>query len=171
MDYFATVDIYVKKYVKIYLENKYGKVIFLKEKVKDKFLDCIRDKTDPRGKLWIDSNPYEYKITIAISEYEFYHHGFNMTKTNMVKFSKFVEYEIKEQSRIYGAIFKSFGMSYVKGIRVFQKTYRLSEDNYNFECARKDMQRNGVVIDDNMEDKICEILATITKKNIVQFVP
>ena len=61
-------------------------------------------------------------------------------------------------------------MTYAKGIRVFQKTYRLSEDDFNFECARKDIQRNGIVIDDKMEDKVCEILATITKKNIVQFV-
>lgn len=170
MEYFATVDIYVKKYVKTYLEATQGKIIVVEEKIKEKFLDCLKDKCSLRDSIYEDRYPYEHKITIAVSEYEFYHYGFCMTKTNMVRFSKFVEYEIKQQSRIFGALYKSFGMSYAKGIRVFQKTYRLSEEDFNFECAYKDIQRNGIVIDDNMEDKINEILATISKKNIVQFV-
>ncbi|MFZ4412684.1 MAG: hypothetical protein ACOYOV_06340 [Bacteroidales bacterium] len=171
MEKFATVDIYVKNYVKTYLEAKYGKTIFLNEKLKDKFIEYLKDKNTFRDAIYTDRFPYEQKITVAISEYEFYHFGFEFTKTNMVKFSKFVEYEIKQISRIYGALFKSFGMTYAKGIKVFQKTYRLSEEDFNFECVRKDIQRNGVTIDAVFEDKIVEILATISKKNIVQFVP
>ena len=169
MDNF-TVEIAVKNYVKSYLEAKNGKKIILEEKMKEKFIDCLRDKNNSRDSIYENRLPYEDKIIIVVTEYEFYHHGFAMTKTNMVRFSKFVEYEIKQQSRLFGALYKSFGMTYAKGIRVFQKTYRLSEDDFNFECARKNIQRNGIVIDDKMEDKVCEILATITKKNIVQFV-
>jgi hypothetical protein len=142
----------------------------LEEKIKEKFLDCVKDKCSTRDANYEDRFPYENKITIAINEFEFYHHGFSMTKTNMVRFSKFVEYEIKEQSRLFSALFKSFGMTYTKGFRIFQKTYRLSEEDFNLETAMKDNYRNGIVLDDCMEDKICEILATITKKNIVQFV-
>jgi len=170
MEYFAIVDIYVKKYVKTFLEAKYGKTIFLDGKFKEKFIDCLKDKNSVRDSIYEDRYPYEYKIKVAITEYEFYHFGFEVTKTNMVRFSKFVEYDIKEQSRLFGALFKSFGMTYTKGFRVFQKTYRLSDDDLNFETAYKDIQRNGVVLDDKMEDKICEILATISKKNIEQFV-
>ena len=168
---FATVDIYVKKYVKTYLEKKYGKTICFDGKIKEKFIDILSSKNTIRDFNYTDRFPYEYKITVSISEFEFYHYGFEITKTNMIRFSKFVEYEIKEQSRLYGAIFKSFGMTYTKGIRIFQKTSGLSEEDFNFETARKDMQRNGIILDENMEDKICEILATITKKNIVQYVP
>ena len=170
MECFATIDVYVKKYVKTYLEAKYGKTIFLESKIKEKFLDNLKDKNKTRDSVYGDRYPYEYKITIAVTEYEFYHYGMQMTKTNMVRFSKFVEYEIKEQSRLFSALFKSFGMTYTKGFRIFQKTYRLSEEDFNLETAMKDNYRNGIVLDDCMEDKICEILATITKKNIVQFV-
>ena len=170
MEKFATVDIYVKKYVKTYLEAKYGKTIFLNEKLKDKFLEYLKDKNTLRDAIYTDRYPYDQKICIALSEYEFYHYGFNYTKTNMVRFSKFVEYEIKQQSRLFGALFKSFGMTYAKGIKVFQKTYHLSEEDFNLENAYKDIQRNGIQINDVMEDKIVEILATIGKKNIVQFV-
>jgi len=170
MEKFATVDIYVKNYVKTYLEAKYGKTIFLNEKLKDKFIEYLKDKNTFRDAIYTDRFPYEQKVTIAISEYEFYHFGFEYTKTNMVKFSKFVEYEIKQISRIYGALFKSFGMTYAKGIKVFQKTYHLSDEDFNLENAYKDIQRNGIEINEVMENKIVEILATIGKKNIVQFV-
>lgn len=167
---FATVDIYVKNYVKTFLESKYGKEMNLSEKFKEKFIDCLKDRNRNRDSIYKDKYPFDQKITVPISEYEFYHYGFEITKTNMVRFSSFVEYEVKEQSRLYAALFKSFGMSYTKGIRVFQKTHKLSENDFNFETAYKDIQRNGIVIDDSFEDKICDILATISKKNIVQFV-
>jgi hypothetical protein len=170
MEHFNTVQIYVKKYVKTYLEAKHGKIIFLDGNIKDKFIECLKNNSTLRESSYENKFPYEYYITVAVSEFEFYHYGYLFTKTDMVKFSKFVEYEIKQISRIYGALFKSFGMTYAKGIKVFQKTYHLSDEDFNLENAYKDIQRNGIEINEVMENKIVEILATIGKKNIVQFV-
>ncbi len=166
MEHFNTSDIYVKNYVKTYLEANHGKVITLDEKIKDMFIDCLKDKNNCRDSIYGDKFPFESKISIALTEYEFYHYGFTMTKTNMVKFSRFVEYEIKQQSRIFCALYKSFGMTYTKGIQLFQKTYHLSENDFSTETAFKDIQRNGILIDNSMEHKIVEILATIAKKTL-----
>lgn len=167
METFSTTEVYVKNYVKAYLEAKYGKEMTLEEKIKDIFLDCMKDKNTSRDSIYGEKHPFKHKITVNLTEHEFYHFGFKMTKTNMAKFSRFVEYEIKQQCRLYAALFKSFGMQYTKGIQIFQKTCHLSENDFSMETAYKDIQRNGIVIDDNMENKILEILAVIAKKNIV----
>lgn len=170
MEAFSTTDVYVKNYVKKYLEGKYGKIISLDEKIKDTFLDCLKDKNSCRDSIYGDNYPFKDMITVNLTEHEFYHYGFKMTKTNMAKFSRFVEYEIKQQCRLYAALFKSFGMQYTKGIQIFQKSVHLTENDFSVETAFKDIQRNGIVIDDNMEDKIIEILSIIAKKNIVNIV-
>ena len=71
-----TVEIAVKNYVKSYLEAKNGKKIILEEKMKEKFIDCLRDKNYSRDSIYENRLPYENKIIIVVTEYEFYHHGF-----------------------------------------------------------------------------------------------
>jgi len=166
MTLFSTVDIYVKDYVKIYLEKNYGKTVKLEGKYKEKFIDCLKDKNDSKGSLYIERFPYDTKISVAITEFEFYHYGIEMTKSNMQKFSRFVEYDLKDKSRLFLCLFKSFGLPYTKGIQTFQKAYKLSENDFNFECIRKDFQRNGSELDESFSDKIVEMITNISEKTM-----
>lgn len=169
---FATVDVFVKKYVKVYLENLYGNPVNLSYagSTRDFFLECLNSKLNTLDKKYakegINYKPFNNVVKIEISEDDFYGIGFEMTISNMVKFNRFIETNLKKECRIYAALFKSFGMSYIKGVKVFMKNNHLTEDDFSIDTIMKDLQRNGIKIEDSFEDKIIEIISTISKKKL-----
>lgn len=147
MDSRFTVTLYCKPYVKQWLEKNYLNPVnlTLSTELASKFREQLKKpnhKYDNRPDLE-NSTLYSASVEITISEHDFYHYGWTLTRAGHVKFGKAVEKILKLQVRsainahmiIHGRINKA--------ILFVQNHFDLPEDVFSYESMKKDFFRNG----------------------------
>jgi hypothetical protein len=138
-----TVQIPVKKYIKTYIENNCGSPANLSglPEINDLFLDLLKYPHFNRDKQAKCS--YTSSITIIISSDTFYRHGWQLSKTDIVRFNQKCEAMIKFNSRHFIMANNSLGIPISKCIREFQSLFQFDEDTFTYEAIKKDYDRHG----------------------------
>lgn len=158
------VTIPVKPYVKRFIELKYGfPADFSRdEEVKLLIRRCLK-KPDTRY-----DRKYEYELCthtesldILISQDEFYKHGWEFSKTDIVMFGKRFEVPIKKKMRGIVCFYVGMGLNIKDSILKYQKKYQMEEEFWPYESIRKEYFRKRPTerIDffDEIIDKIDEL--------------
>jgi hypothetical protein len=141
-----SIQIPVKPYVKKFLESNFGNPVnFSHHKDENAFFQNLLKKPSRRWDYQIKDKPVKSQefIEIVISEDMFYRYGWELTKTNVLKFGKFFESRIKLFMRVWVGVETSIGIPLYKSIRNFQEQYDLDEDDWKYEAIKKDFYRNA----------------------------
>jgi len=141
-----TIGLHLKPYVKRYLINNFGDPVNLYcvegQDLKELMIQFLKKscrKNDKRIKL----TTLNKETRIRISESDFYRYGWEISKTDMLKFNNRIESLIKFYARCFIAFDKSFGVPISISIRSFQDEYGFSEEDFPYETIKKDFDRNG----------------------------
>ena len=138
-----TCKVPVKSYIRSYLENNCGCPADLSElpEVNDFFLSSLR-----RPRYHRDNQSkcnYTDSIEIIISEDVFHRFGWQLSKTDTVRFNQRCEAFIKFNSRQFIMANNALGIPVSECIRQFQHLYNFSEDSFSYETIKKDFDRHG----------------------------
>lgn len=141
-----TIKIPCKTYSKHYLEMRFGDPVNL---VRDKVLYrqlilSLHKKSNKYRKRYesLAFSNYSQSVTIVIKRNDFYRHGWDLTRTEIVEFNQVVEIRAKELMKSYIAPRIAVGYNWVDAITEFQQEYGFIEDIWSFEAIRKECQRN-----------------------------
>ena len=104
-------------------------------------IECLASKEKWHDKRIIQDESNE--TSLVISKDDFYRYGWEMSKSNMLKFNSAVEDEIKFICRLWIMNDKSHGVQLKKSIEDFQKQFGFSEEEFGYETIKKDYLRNG----------------------------
>ncbi len=85
---------------------------------------------------------YTENVTIVIKRNDFYRHGWDLTRTEIVEFNQAVEMRAKALMRSYIAPRIGVGYNWTDAINEFQQEFGFTEDIWSFEAIRKECQRN-----------------------------
>jgi hypothetical protein len=144
-----TVGIILKPYVRKYILNRFGDPADLYSKegeaLKIRMIEMLK-KPCLRNEKRINEENMGIETRFCISESDFYRHGWEISKTDMIRFNRFIENEIKFYSRCYIAFEKSFGVPIATSIRNFQHEFEFTEEDFPYETIKKDFDRNGQYI-------------------------
>jgi hypothetical protein len=119
-------------------------------------------------------------VEVLISEHDFYHYGWELTKKNTVAFGLHFEKRAKLMMRNLIGVYHGLGLPLYVSIGKFQERFRFEEDTWRFDWIKKDFYRNGQVeivdFDNEIFRKIEKIilrnmseLGTITKQVIQEY--
>ena len=138
-----TAQIPVKSYTKAYLVNNCGSPCDLSHlpEIMDLFVVCLRYprfNRDNQAKC-----NYSDVIEIVLSEDLFYRFGWQLSKTDVIRFNQKCESIIKFNSRQFIMANHSLGLPVSHCIREFQTEYNLSEDVFPYATIKKDFDRHG----------------------------
>lgn len=160
-----TVDVWVKPYVKKYLENNFGSPVDLRTKEGNMFYDLLQLSLQrPLHAFKRRNQPNTFltaETRIVIDEDTFHRYGFDMNKKNMMRFNAFIEKHIKLQARIYIGFNRSLGVPVSVSIPKFQETFGFTEDDFPYDTIKKDFDRNGDFINFDMLTQFKENLSTM----------
>lgn len=157
-----TVTIPAKSYVKAYLENTCGVPVNLRclPEIQSELLRALERKTTRYENK--DLYHYTEEVTIVISGDNFYRYGWEMNKTQVGEFNRYVERKIKTIMRSYVAMHKMVGIPTATSIRDFQEKFNLHEQVWPFESIKKDFNRHFIMIEhkpaNDLKQKISEII-------------
>ena len=179
--FFVTVP--VKPYVRRFLEMNYGNPVnLICDPVSHKFLRELLKKPNSRFDNKYPDNfcTYTTEVEVLISDDDFYRHGFELTKTNMVAFGRHFEDRAKVLMRNVVGVYGALGVPLNVSITKFQERFGFDEDTWSYQTIKKDFYRNGTLnkIDFNTEifskiEKIVLVnlysLGTISHKIIKQY--
>lgn len=158
-----TITIPVKPYVHRFIQINFGDPADLSKIPLFHFI-FIHLLKNPRNTHSNKLSFYRHtkEIEILISEFEFYHYGWELTKTNTIKFTKFLEYHTKAQMRSTIATYIALGLPLFTAVRKFQDEWGYTEDIWNYEAIKKDFYRHGIKeninFDTDIHQKINKIL-------------
>lgn len=139
------IGIILKPYVSRYLINNFGDPVDLYcrkgRKLKKLMIECLMSKEKRFDKRIIQDENNE--TSLVISKDDFYRYGWEMTRSNMLKFNYAVEDEIKFICRLWIMNDKSHGVQLKKSIEDFQIQFGFTEEEFPYETIKKDYLRNG----------------------------
>ena len=144
-----TISIQVKPYVKRFLQINYGTPVdFSEDPVCNRFFQQLLKKPNTlRDNAYPDNLAnYSETVEVIISEHDFYHYGWELTKTNTIAFGKFFEDKVKMMMRTIVGITNGLGVPINKSIERFQTRFKFDEDVWRYEAIKKDFYRNGQVL-------------------------
>jgi len=134
----------VKPYVKRFLENNYGNPVDFRNHTRENEMfkrmlkkPCYKEEDKYKKELCLHSNVVE----IAISERDFYRHGWELSKTDIVSFGKHFEKNAKWLMRSVVSTYVSFGIPINIAINKFQTRFQLEEEYWPFDSIKKDFFR------------------------------
>ncbi len=138
-----TIEIPVKSYIKAYIENNCGSPADLSQlpEVNDLFTGCLKQPRFHRDKQ--TKCNYSDVIEIIISEDHFYRYGWQLSKTDVVKFNRKCEAFIKFNARQFIVANHSLGLPVSMCIREYINEYNFTEDSLPYETIKKDFDRHG----------------------------
>lgn len=145
-----TIGLFLKPYVHQYLVNKFGNPVNLYDSqggdLKN-FLIGLLKKPSAKYEKRIKLRYLTHETRIVISKSDFYRYGWEITKTDMIKFNNWVESQIKFYARCYISFDKSLGIPISRSIRNFQDEFEISEDLWSYDSIKKDFDRHGAYIE------------------------
>ena len=141
-----TCKVPVKSYIKSYIENNCGSPADLSElpEIQDFFLSSLRRPRYHRDKQ--SKCNYADSIEIIISEDVFNRFGWQLSRTDTVRFNLRCEAFIKFNSRQFIMANNALGVPVSECIRQFQHLYNFSEDSFSYETIKKDFDRHGTKV-------------------------
>lgn len=155
-----TVDLPTKSYVDHFIKMNFGKPAdFSKDPhLNEEFRRCLTKPSNrDKSKYLKETFAWHTCITqVLIREDDFYRHGWELTKTDIISFGKIIERRCKFMARNLITCY-SIVMPEKDAILKFQENFGFTEDIWPFEAIKKDFYRN------NLENKV-NIGAEITKK-------
>ena len=142
------VTVSVKPYIKKFIENNCGEPADIKMlPAIHTYMVTLLCKPSKRFERRINNNLYSDQVDIAISEDEFNRYGWELTKTDTVKFNQRIEGLIKISSRLFISNNKKLGVPVARSIKEFQCLFDFSEDDFPYETIKKDFVRHGPKIE------------------------
>lgn len=165
------ISIPVKPYVKRFLELNYGDPVqFHADKADYAILrECLSDSRR------FDANyndflcTYRDTVTVLLSERDFYRCGWEMSKTNIVKFGLHFENRAKILMRSIIGIYHGLGLPVHVSINKFQDRFYFDENVWPYGSIKKDFYRNGTAhqidFDNEIFNKVEKIVMTNLSKN------
>jgi hypothetical protein len=84
---------------------------------------------------------HTHAVDVVISDRDFYRHGWELSKTDIISFGKYFEYKAKLLMRAIVSNYISFGIAKNVAIIKFQNNFMMEEEYWPFESIKKDFQR------------------------------
>lgn len=137
-----TCQIPVKPYIKAYIENNCGIPSDLRQlpEVHEQFINSLK-----YPKFHRDSQAkcnYGETIEVIITDDTFYRHGWQISRTDCIRFNQKCEALIKFNSRQFIMANASLGIPVHKCIREFQSKFLFTEDTFPFATIKRDYNRH-----------------------------
>ena len=138
------VTIPCKSYVKRFLENNYGNPVDFRNHPRENEMfnrmlkkPCLDDENKYKKELSL----HTHFVEIVISERNFYRHGWELSKTDIVSFGKYFEKHAKMLMRSVISTYVSFGIPTNISIVKFQDRFHMEEEYWPFESIARDFSR------------------------------
>ena len=137
-----TCEIPVKPYIKTYIENNCGTPSDLKllPEIQDQFINSLKYpkfQRDTQAKC-----NYGEVVSVIITDDTFYRYGWQISRTDCVRFNQKCEALIKFNARQFIMANASLGIPVSKCIREFQSRFQFPEDTFSYEAIKKDYDRH-----------------------------
>ena len=88
---------------------------------------------------------YTQQVAVEISKDDFYRYGWSMSNTEVVRFGKKIEREIKSQLFLYLDSSVACGVPLSVAIRKFQQQYGFDEDSWPYDSIRREFNRHSTL--------------------------
>ncbi|HEY5511411.1 MAG TPA: hypothetical protein VIK10_10325 [Prolixibacteraceae bacterium] len=142
MNYF--VEIPVKSYVKRFIDNNYGDPVNFSRHPRERelFMRMLKKPANYNDhKYPNDSVRLCRTVEVPISDRDFYRHGWELSKTDIVSFGKHFERNAKWLMRSVVGTYISFGTPIQDAIQKFQLRFNMEEEYWPFDSIKKDFFR------------------------------
>jgi len=142
MKFIVTVP--VKPYIKRYLENNYGSPVDFRNHPRENelFKRMLKKPCNEANHMYKNELLRQTaEVEITISDRDFYRHGWELSKTDIVSFGKHFEKNVKLLMRTVVSTYVCHGMAVDKSIAKFQTQYKMEEEYWSFDSIKKDFYR------------------------------
>lgn len=142
MQFIVTVP--VKPYVKRFLENNYGNPVDFRSHPRENemFKRMLKKPCrDIDHKYKTDLIRQTHAVEVLISDRDFYRHGWEVTKTDIVSFGKHFEKHAKWLMRTVVSTYVQHGSPIDRAILKFQNRFGMEEEYWSFDSIKKDFYR------------------------------
>ncbi len=166
-----TVDLPTKPYVDQYIKKHFGNPAnFSKDKdILDRFRKCLSKPDKSRDKEYkcrnLSLQRYSEVTKVLISEWDFYHYGWEISVTDTVSFGKRMERRAKYEMRSYISLCSALMMKRDAVLR-FQKTFGYTEDVWPYESICRDYSRFGPIEKIDITSEVVLKIETIIMRNL-----
>lgn len=99
---------------------------------------------------------YTTQVAIEISMDTFNRYGWMLSPTETLHFNSRLEREVKQVLHTYSAMLSVTGMSIAERIKRFRKATGITENDWDTDSIRKELQRNAKINGDGEFEKICK---------------
>lgn len=138
------VTVPVKPYVKRFLENNYGDPVDFKNHPRENemFKRMLKKPClDNEHKYINELCRQTHAVEILISDRDFYRHGWELTKTDIISFGKHFEKQAKWLMRTVVSTYVQYGNPVDRSIITFQARFQMEEEYWSFDSIKKDFYR------------------------------
>lgn len=138
------ITVPVKPYVKRFLENNYGDPVDFRNHPRENemFKRMLKKPNyDNDHKYRNELCSHIQAVEIAISDRDFYRHGWELSKTDIVSFGKHFERNAKWLMRTVVSTYVSFGSPINIAILKFQTRFQMEEEYWPYDSIKKDFFR------------------------------
>jgi hypothetical protein len=138
------VTIPCKRYVKRFLENNYGNPVNFSKHPRENemFRRMLKKPCKDQDRFYKkELSLHTVFIEVEISERDFYRHGWEVSKTDIVSFGKHFEKNAKWLMRTVVSTYASFGIPIHIAIYKFQLRFHMEEDYWPFDAIKQDFYR------------------------------
>jgi hypothetical protein len=139
------VTVPVKPYVKRFLENNYGTPVDFKNHPRENemFQRMLKKPCISNEYMYNDNiQKYCHIVEIVINDRDFYHYGWELSKTDIISFGKYFERNAKMQMRNVVGLYVSLGFPLNIAIAKFQNKFHFEEEYWSLESIQKDFYRH-----------------------------
>lgn len=99
---------------------------------------------------------YTTQVAIEISMDTFNRYGWMLSPTETLHFNSRLEREVKQVLHTYSAMLSVTGMSIAERIKRFRKATGITENDWDTDSIRKELQRNAKIKGDDDFENICK---------------
>lgn len=99
---------------------------------------------------------YTTQVAIEISMDTFNRYGWMLSPTETLHFNSRLERDVKQVLHTYSAMLSMTGLSIAERIKRFRKATGITEDDWDTDSIRKELQRNAKVNGDDGFELICK---------------
>ena len=138
------VTVPVKPYVKRFLENNDGDPVDFKNHPRENemFKRMLKKScVDNDHKYVNELIKQTHSVEILISDRDFYRHGWELSKTDIVSFGKHFERQAKWLMRTVVSTYVQYGNPVDTSIMKFQTKFLMEEEYWSFDSIKKDYYR------------------------------
>lgn len=141
---YISIIIPTKPYIKAYLEKKFEGQIIIgpgNDNISDKLYDLLEHKTNERKTIF-STNVYKETIKVLISARVFRRKGHCLNETNIIRFNRFVELEIKDRFYFVMNFYCKMVPSFESNIDAVRDELGIDEEYWSNDSMKKDYYRH-----------------------------